>query len=69
MEASVAPVWFTSSFSGGSGNGCVEVAFLPDGTVGVRDTKDRTLPALHVEARQWAVFVSATRAGDFAPRS
>ena len=35
--------WFTSSFSGGNSNNCVEVAFLP-GAVAVRDTKDRTLP-------------------------
>lgn len=68
MEASAAPVWFTSSFSGGSGNGCVEVAFLPDGTVGVRDTKDRTRPALRVPPGAWATFVRGTRVGGFAPR-
>ena len=68
MDAST-PHWFTSSFSGGNGNGCIEVAFLPDGTVGVRDTKDRTRPALRVEQRTWAAFVSATRVGDFAPRN
>jgi hypothetical protein len=33
--------WRTSSFSGGNGNGCVEVAPLPH-TVAVRDTKDRS---------------------------
>jgi hypothetical protein len=35
--------WFTSSFSGGNGDRCVELAFLSGG-VAVRDTKDRTLP-------------------------
>jgi hypothetical protein len=64
MDAST-PRWFTSSFSGGNGNGCVEVAFLPDGTVGVRDTKDRTRPALSVSPAAWADFVAATRAGRF----
>ncbi len=66
MDASI-PRWFTSSYSGGNGNSCVEVAFLPDGTVGVRDTKDRTRPALRVRPGAWAAFVRGTRVGGFAP--
>lgn len=57
--------WFTSSFSGTSGNSCVEVAFLPDGAVAVRDTKDRTRPAHRVPSRAWDAFVTATREGRF----
>jgi hypothetical protein len=64
LEASP-PRWFTSSFSGGSGNGCVEVAFLPDGTVGIRDTKDRTRPAHRYSPPAWSAFIAATRAGRF----
>ena len=56
--------WFTSSFSGGNGNGCVEVAFLP-GAVAVRDTKDRTLPPHRYPAASWAEFLSGVRAGEF----
>jgi hypothetical protein len=56
--------WFTSSFSGGNGEGCVEVAFLPGG-VAVRDTKDRTLPPHRYPAASWVEFLSAVRAGEF----
>ena len=56
--------WFTSSFSGGNGNGCVEVAF-DRGTVAVRDTKDRTLPPHRHPAARWAEFLAGVRAGEF----
>ncbi|TQM14378.1 uncharacterized protein DUF397 [Pseudonocardia kunmingensis] len=56
--------WFTSSFSGGNGDGCVEVAFLPD-AVAVRDTKDRTLTPHRYPAAHWAEFLSGVRAGEF----
>jgi hypothetical protein len=56
--------WFTSSFSGGSPNNCVEVAFLPGG-VAVRDTKDRALPPHRYPAPSWAEFLSGVRAGEF----
>lgn len=63
MELSQAQ-WRISSFSGGSGNSCVEVALLP-GTVAVRDTKDRTrAPHLH-SAASWRSFLTAVRAGEF----
>jgi hypothetical protein len=67
MDAST-PRWFTSSFSPANGNGCVEVAFLRDGTVGVRDTKDRTRPALAVSPTAWTTFLAGTRAGRFSTR-
>jgi hypothetical protein len=57
--------WFKSSFSGGNSNGCVEVAFLPDGGVAVRDTKDRSLPPHRYTAAEWDAFVSGVRAGEF----
>jgi hypothetical protein len=56
--------WFTSSFSGGNGDTCVEVAFLPDG-VAVRDTKDRVLTAHRYPARSWSEFLAGVRAGEF----
>ena len=37
--------WIKSSFSFSNGN-CVEVASLPDGGVGVRDSKDQSGPVL-----------------------
>jgi Domain of unknown function (DUF397) len=56
--------WFTSSFSGGNGAGCVEVAFRP-GTVAVRDTKDRAQAAHRYPAARWAEFLAGVRAGEF----
>jgi hypothetical protein len=46
-------------------SGCVEVAFLPDGHVGVRDSKDRSKAALTVTAHAWASFLAGTKAGRF----
>lgn len=57
--------WFTSSFSGGNGNGCVEVALLPSGGVAVRDTKDRSRPAHRYSPDDWTAFLSAVRAREF----
>lgn len=57
--------WFTSSFSGGNQNNCVEVAHLPGGGVAVRDTKDRSRPAHRFSAAGWDVFVAGVRAGEF----
>ncbi|HYZ08210.1 MAG TPA: DUF397 domain-containing protein [Pseudonocardiaceae bacterium] len=48
--------WCTSSYTGTSGN-CVEVA-LADGTVLVRDTKDREGPVLAVPAAAWRAFLA-----------
>jgi Domain of unknown function (DUF397) len=48
-------VWRTSSYSFENG-GCVEVAPVP-GAVLVRDSKDRTGPALAVPATAWRAFL------------
>lgn len=44
---------------------CVEVAFAADGTVGVRDSKDRTGPALEFDPGEWDAFVAGVQAGEF----
>jgi hypothetical protein len=56
--------WFTSSFSGGNGDTCVEVAFLPH-AVAVRDTKDRALTPHRYPTAHWAEFLAAVRAREF----
>lgn len=57
--------WHKSSFSGTNSNGCVEVAFLPDGGVAVRDTKDRSLAPHVYTPAEWDAFVAGVRAGEF----
>ncbi|WP_405497011.1 DUF397 domain-containing protein [Nocardia sp. NBC_00511] len=56
--------WFKSTRSG-SGKDCVEVAHLPAGMVGVRDSKNPTGPA-HVFAPEiWDGFTAAVASGKF----
>lgn len=57
--------WRKSSFSTGSGDSCVEVAFLPGGGVGVRDTKDRSRAPHVYTATEWDAFLASVRAGEF----
>ncbi|MBF4998549.1 DUF397 domain-containing protein [Nocardia sp. BSTN01] len=54
--------WFKSSHSGGSQD-CVEVAFLADGTVGVRDSKNPTGPALAFPPHAWDAFTASVAGG------
>lgn len=53
--------WRKSSFSNGNSAGWVEVAFLPDGGVAVRDTKDRSLAPHLYAGREWDAFVAGPR--------
>ncbi|WP_399890471.1 DUF397 domain-containing protein [Streptomyces sp. BBFR51] len=48
--------WFKSSYSGGAGGECLEVATCPH-TVHVRDSKDTARPGLAVGSNAWGVFV------------
>ena len=45
--------------------GCVETAFLPDGHVGVRDSKDRSGPALVYTPKEWNAFIKGAKDGEF----
>jgi Domain of unknown function (DUF397) len=55
--------WFTSSFS--ASGACVEVAHLPGGGVGVRDSKDRgKAPHIYTQ-RAWEAFLARARNGEF----
>ncbi|GAA3377574.1 DUF397 domain-containing protein [Streptomyces sannanensis] len=47
--------WFKSSYSGSSGDNCVEVA-VPSEAVLVRDSKDIGLRPLAVSREAWAAF-------------
>ncbi|GAB3481307.1 DUF397 domain-containing protein [Amycolatopsis cihanbeyliensis] len=57
--------WRTSSFSGGNGGQCVEVAEAPEGGRYVRDTKDRTRPAHYFTPAEWDAFIRGVKAGEF----
>ena len=58
-------VWRKSRRSNGNGgNNCVEVAF-PHEQVAVRDSKDVDGPALMFNHREWAVFLSGAKDGEF----
>jgi hypothetical protein len=52
--------WYKSSYSGGQTD-CVEIAWLPDGRVGVRDSKNVMDPALVFEPGAWAAFARGLR--------
>ncbi|MEU5523924.1 DUF397 domain-containing protein [Streptomyces sp. NPDC047860] len=53
--------WFKSSYSGGDGDNCVEVAVRPE-AVHIRDSKDKRIRSLIVAPKAWAAF--ATLAAD-----
>ncbi|MFB8783872.1 DUF397 domain-containing protein [Streptomyces albogriseolus] len=52
--------WFKSSYSGGSGGDCIEVAALP-ASVHVRDSKDTGRGTFTVPPAAWCAFVAHAR--------
>lgn len=63
-QGTPAPSWVKSSFSFANGN-CVEVADLPGGHVGVRDSKDPHGLVLRFTPGEWDAFVGGVRNGEF----
>ncbi|MQY21789.1 DUF397 domain-containing protein [Nocardia macrotermitis] len=55
--------WFKSTHSETSAN-CVEVAWLEQGRVGIRDSKTPTGPALTFAPADWDAFIASTQDGD-----
>jgi hypothetical protein len=56
--------WIKSSLSFSNSN-CVEVTSLPDGGVGVRDSKDRKGPVLRFTPDEWQAFLGGAQNGEF----
>ncbi len=56
--------WIKSSLSFANGN-CVEVASLPDGHIGVRDSKDPEGTVLRFTSDEWHAFLGGVRSGEF----
>ncbi|MFF3665521.1 DUF397 domain-containing protein [Microtetraspora malaysiensis] len=56
--------WRRSERSGVNGN-CVEVAELPDGQIGVRDSKNPDGPVLVFTPGEWDAFIGGVKDGEF----
>ena len=48
-----------------SADGCVEVAYLADGTIALRDSKDARKPAHVFDREEWSAFITGVKSGDF----
>jgi len=57
--------WRKAKASGPNGGSCVEVAPLSGGRVAVRDSKNRSGPALIFTAPEWAAFQDGMSNGEF----
>jgi hypothetical protein len=57
--------WVKSSRSAPTGGNCVEVAFLGDGQVAVRNSRQPAGPALVFTALEWAAFLGGAGDGEF----
>ena len=56
--------WVKSSLSFANGN-CVEVSDLPNGGIGVRNSRDRGGPVLRFTSDEWQAFLGGVRKGEF----
>ena len=58
-------VWRKSSRSEVDMNECVEVAFLDDGAVALRDSTSRNRPQLRFTSGEWLAFTAGVHSGEF----
>jgi hypothetical protein len=58
------PNWIKSTLSFSNG-ACVEVASLPGGQVGMRDSQDCGGPVLAFAPAEWHAFIGGVRNGEF----
>jgi hypothetical protein len=57
--------WMKRSHSGPTGGNCVEIAFLPDGDVAMRNSRYPNGPALLFTSAEWTAFLGGARDGEF----
>ena len=55
--------WRKSSYSGGNGGNCLEVARNLPGIVAVRDSKDCSGPVLTFTSAEWETFTAGVKSG------
>ncbi|MES5821684.1 DUF397 domain-containing protein [Streptomyces sp. RG80] len=58
---SISETWYKSSYSGGSGGDCLEVAAGHPTTVPVRDSKNPEGPRLTFRAPAWTAFIEGMK--------
>jgi hypothetical protein len=56
-------VWHKSTYSGGNGGQCIEVATNLPSMVAIRDSKNPNGPKLLISPAQWQAFVLDLRIG------
>jgi Domain of unknown function (DUF397) len=56
--------WIKSSLSFANGN-CVGMATLPDGMIGIRNSKDAEGPVLRFTPGEWNAFLAGALRGEF----
>ncbi|MFJ1754945.1 DUF397 domain-containing protein [Kitasatospora sp. NPDC088134] len=57
--------WRKSSYSGGNGGECIEIATTTAAMIAVRDSKDPYGPQLRFSNEAWAAFAVAAASGEF----
>ena len=56
--------WVKSPLSFANGN-CVEIASLPDGQIGVRNSRDAEGAVLRFTSDEWQAFIGGAHNGEF----
>ena len=57
--------WIKSRRSGPTGGNCVEVAFLAEGEVAMRNSRHPVGPALVFTRAEWEAFLGGAKDGEF----
>jgi hypothetical protein len=65
MDSLESARWRKSSYSGGNGGACVEVASNLPGIIAVRDSKDPSGPILVFTRNGWRAFVAGVQDRQF----
>ncbi|HCU97238.1 MAG TPA: DUF397 domain-containing protein [Actinobacteria bacterium] len=60
--------WFKATASNTPSGGCVQTAFLPDGRVALRDSKNIHKPPHIFTRHEWECFLDGVKKGEFDPR-